>query len=85
MTDQERLADFLASEKKLSANCDIFASECVSTALRDDYVKIFAQSHVDQTGLFKLAQSKGWYQVEQAPENKVSQAYTKFLNQQPNG
>jgi hypothetical protein len=30
-----------------------------------------------------MAQSKGWYQVEQAPQNKVSQAYTKFSNQQP--
>ena len=36
-----------------------------------------------QTDLFKLAQAKGWYQVEQAPANKVSQAYTKFSNQQP--
>ena len=85
MTDQERLADFLSSEKKLAANCDIFASECVSTALRDDYVKIFTLSHADQTELFKLAQSRGWYQVEQAPENKVSQAYTQCANRQPKG
>ena len=83
MTDQERLTDFLSSEKKLTANCDIFASECVNTALRDDYLKIFSQSHTAQTELFKLAQSKGWYQVEQAPGDKVSQAYTKFSNQQP--
>ena len=85
MTDQERLTDFILSEKKLSANCDIFASECVSTALRDDYLKIFNGSHTAQTDLFKLAQSKGWYQVEQAPADKVSQAYTKFSNQQPQG
>ena len=83
MTDQERLTDFICSEKKMSANYDTFASECVNVALRDDFLKIFSQSHETQTDLFKLAQSKGWYQVEQAPENKVSQAYTKYSNQKP--
>ena len=83
MHDQERLTDFLCSEKKMSANYDAYAAECVSTNLRDDYLKIFNQGHMTQTDLFKLAQAKGWYQVEQAPANKVSQAYTKFSNQQP--
>ena len=83
MNDQERLTDFLCSEKKMSANYDAYAAECVSTNLRDDYLKIFNQGHMTQTDLFKLAQAKGWYQVKQAPANKVSQAYTKFSNQQP--
>ena len=83
MNDQERITDFLCSEKKMSANCDTFASECVNLSLRDDFLNIFNQSHQTQTDLFKLAQSKGWYQVEQAPQTKVSQAYTKFSNQQP--
>ena len=83
MNDQERLTDFICSEKKMSANYDTFASECVSLPLRDDFLKIFNQSHQIQTDLFKLAQSKGWYQVEQAPASKVSQAYTKFSNQKP--
>ena len=83
MNDQERLTDFLTSEKKLSANYDTYASECVNVGLRDDLLKLFNQTHMTQTDLFKLAQSKGWYQVEQAPESKVSQAYTKFSSQQP--
>ena len=83
MNDQERMTDFICSEKKMSANYDTFASECVSLPLRDDFLSILNQSHQIQTDLFKMAQSKGWYQVEQAPQNKVSQAYTKFSNQQP--
>ena len=83
MNDQERMTDFICSEKKMSANYDTFASECVSLPLRDDFLKILNQSHQIQTDLFKMAQSKGWYQVEQAPQNKVSQAYTRFSNQQP--
>ena len=83
MNDQERITDFLCSEKKMSANYDTFASECVNVALRDDFLNIFSRGHQTQTDLFKLAQSKGWYQVEQAPASKVSQAYTRFSNQQP--
>ncbi len=83
MNDQERITDFLCSEKKMSANYDTYASECVNLSLRDDFLNIFNQSHQTQTDLFRLAQSKGWYQVEPAPQNKVSQAYTKFSNQQP--
>ncbi|MCI9352941.1 MAG: spore coat protein [Lawsonibacter sp.] len=83
MNDQERMTDFICSEKKMSTNYDAFASECVSIPLRDDFLKILNQSHQIQTDLFKMAQTKGWYQVEQAPQSKVSQAYTKFTNQQP--
>ena len=83
MTDQERLTDFLSSEKKMSSNYDIFASECVNIPLRDQFLKLFNQSHHTQTELFQTAQSKGWYQMEQAPESKISQAYQKYTNQQP--
>ena len=83
MNDQERITDFLCSEKKMSANYDTFASECVNLSLRDDFLNIFNQSHQTQSDLFRMAQSKGWYQVEQAQASKVSQAYTKFSNQQP--
>ena len=83
MNDQERMTDFICSEKKMSANYDTYASECVCLPLRDDFLNILNQSHQIQTDLFKIAQSKGWYQVEQAPQNKVSQAYTRFSNQQP--
>ena len=85
MNDQERMTDFICSEKKMSANYDTFASECVNLALRDEFLRILNQSHQTQSDLFRIAQSKGWYQVEQAPASKVSQAYTKFSNQQPAG
>ncbi len=83
MTDQERMTDFICSEKKMTSNYDTYASECVNMALRDDFLNILTQSHRTQSDLFKMAQAKGWYQVEQAPQNKVSQAYTKFSNQKP--
>ena len=83
MNDQERITDFLLAEKKMSGNYDAYASECVNTRLRDEFLKILNQSHQTQSDLFRTAQSKGWYQVEQAPASKVDQAYQKFTNQAP--
>lgn len=83
MNDQERITDLILSEKKMSANYDTFASECVNIQLRDEFLKILNQGHQTQTDLFKTAQQKGWYQVEQAPESKIGTAYQKFSNQKP--
>lgn len=83
MNDHERITDFLSSEKKMSTNYDTYASECVNIPLRDEFLRMFNQSHQTQTQLFQIAQNKGWYQVEQAPANKISQVYTKFSNQRP--
>ena len=83
MNDQERMTDFICSEKKMSANYDTYASECVNLSLRDDFLNILNQCHQTQSDLFRTAPTKGSYQVEQAPASKVSQAYTKFSNQKP--
>lgn len=83
MNDQERMADMLTMEKKLSNNYDLFASECVNTALRNEFIKDFTQSHTTQTELFQAAKSRGWYQVEQAPAEKVNQAKTKYTASKP--
>jgi len=83
MKDQEMMTDLLLTEKKMSGNYNEYASECVNVQLRDAFVSILTESHKTQTDLFRTAQQKGWYQVEQAPEQKVSQAQQKFTNQIP--
>lgn len=83
MTEQDYLSDLLMGEKKLSANYDTYASECVNTQLRDQFLQILTQGHKTQTDLFQQAKSKGWYQVEQAPASKVDTAYQKFSNSMP--
>lgn len=83
MNDQERVTDMILTEKKMSNNYSTFASECVDDQLRDEYLKILNKSHMTQTALFKAAQSKGWYTVEQAPQSKISEAYNKFNSQKP--
>lgn len=85
MKDQELMTDLILSEKKMSSNYGIWASECTNTQLRDTFLQIMTQGHRTQTDLFTTAQQKGWYsQVEQAPSDKVSQAYQKFSSEAPN-
>lgn len=67
MNDQERMTDFLCSEKKMTSNYDTYASECVNIPLRDAFLGLFNQGHHTQTELFQLAQSKGWYQPRAGP------------------
>lgn len=83
MKDQEIITDLLLTEKKMSGNYNEYASECVNTQLRDTFVDMLTQGHKTQTDLFKAAQQKGWYQVEQAPAQKVEQAQQKYSNQTP--
>lgn len=78
MKDQEIVTDLLLTEKKLSGDCNTFASECVNDRLRDAYMNIITTGHKTQTDLFKAGQQKGWYQVEQAPAQKIDQAVQKF-------
>ena len=83
MTEQEWATDLLMGEKKMTANYDTYASECVNTQLRDQFLQLLNQSHKTQTELFNMAKEKGWYQVEQAPASKVNTAYQKFTNGMP--
>lgn len=83
MNDQERVTDMILSEKKMSTNYNTFASECVDDQLRNEYLNILNKSHQTQTALFKAAQSKGWYTVEQAPQSKITETYNKFNMQKP--
>lgn len=83
MNDQDRVSDLLAMEKKLGNNYDLFASECVNLALRNEFVKDLTQSHNVQTELFQAARSRGWYQSEPAPGDKVSQAKAKYSASMP--
>ena len=84
MTDQERITDLIFSEKKMSDNYSIWASECTNLKLRDTFLTLLNQSHKTQTELFTAAQQKGWYkQIPQAQADQVQQAYQQFSSQAP--
>ena len=83
MKDQEMLTDLLLTEKKMSGNYNTSASECVNMQLRDAFLQMLTAGHRTQSDLYTAASQRGWYQVEQAPQQKVQQAQQKFSAQMP--
>lgn len=83
MKESEIITDLLLTEKKMSTNYNLFASECTNVQLRDTFVNLLTQGHKTQTQLFEAGKQKGWYKVEQAQPQMVAQAEQKFSNQAP--
>ena len=82
MSDKEILQDGLISQKHITESYNIFAGECVNEQLRSTFLNILDDEHKIQADMFCGLQSNGWYQVENAPVQKVQQAKQKF-SQQP--
>ncbi len=82
MGDKEILQDGLISQKHITESYNIFAGECVNEQLRSTFLNILDDEHRIQADMFCSLQSNGWYQVENAPAQKVQQAKQKF-SQQP--
>ena len=83
MKESEIITDLLLTEKKMSTNYNLFASECTNVQLRDTFVSLLTQGHKTQTQLFETAKQKGWYKVEQVQPQQIAQAEQKFTNQVP--
>ena len=83
MKENEIITDLLLTEKKMSTNYNLFASECTNVQLRDAFVDMLTQGHQTQAQLFEAAKQKGWYKVEQAQPQMIAQAEQKFTNQAP--
>lgn len=80
MGDKERLSDSLASQKQITSSYNTFAGECVNPQLRNDFLCILKEEHDIQAEIFTQMQSRGWYQVEAADQNKVGQTRQKYSN-----
>ena len=83
MTDQKYIAEFMQREREMSAHYDALASECVNIPLRDEFLRLFQQSHHSQTELFQAGQERGLYHPEQASASQIQQVYAKYSNRQP--
>ena len=83
MKDQDLLTDLLLTEKKMSGNYTTFASECVNMQLKDAFLQLLTTSHRSQSELYNVASQRGWYQTEQAQQQKIMQAQQKFSAQMP--
>lgn len=78
MNDRQRLYDSIASQKFITSNYNTFASECVNSNLREDFLNILGEEHRIQADLFSEAQTRGWYQVSASQPQQITQARQKI-------
>lgn len=77
-TEQQILQDSLMSQKHLAESYNMYAGECVNEQLRSTMLTILNDEHKIQSDIFNNMQSHGWYQVEQAEQQKIQKARQKF-------
>lgn len=80
--EKEILTDCLMNQKHLTDSYNLYAGECVNEQLRTAMLNILDEEHKIQADIFVDLQSNGWYQVEQAEQQKIQQAKQKFQQQQ---
>lgn len=79
MGDKEIINDSIGSQKLIGSSYNTFANECSNTDLRNDFLNILREEHDIQTDLFREMQRRGWYNVQQAPQNQIQQTRQKYM------
>lgn len=80
ITDKEIMEDILSSQKLVTSTYNTYLNECVNQQLRTDFLNILREEHNIQQSVYDQMKMRGWYNPEQAEQQKVSAAYTKFSN-----
>ena len=78
--EKEMLSDALSSQKLATENYNTFANECSNPAVKSEFMNILNEEHQIQFEVFSELQKRGWYPVQQAEQQKVSQAKQKYQN-----
>ncbi|SFI87537.1 spore coat protein [Thermoflavimicrobium dichotomicum] len=80
MNDRDRINDLLAFEKYLASGYNTAANEASNEQLFQVQMNLLNDIHRAQHDLFNLMQQKGWYKVEAAQMNQISQKAQQFAN-----
>ena len=79
--DREIMNDALISQKFLTDDYNIFAGECSTPAVYNDFMTILAEEHQIQNEVFQEMSKRGWYQTQPAEQQKINETRTKFAVQ----
>jgi spore coat protein CotF len=80
MGDMDIVNDSIASQKLISDTYNTYANECATPNLRNEFLNILQDEHQIQADLFDEMQKRGWYQVQPAEQQKITQAKQKYQN-----
>ena len=78
MGEKELAQDLLSYEKFLCGNYCAFLSEAATPEVLHCLQEILSETHRMQQQLFQEMNSRGWYPVAKAEDQKVTEAKQKF-------
>lgn len=84
LNDKDYLNSCLSLLKEMEKNYTVVLTEASNENLFGKYDEIFNEIKSLQREVFELAFRKGWYTLEKAPTNKVSEKY-EMLNKEFEG
>lgn len=76
--EKEMLTDALASQKYVTENYNTFANECSNPAVKNEFMSILNEEHQIQFEVFSEMHKRGWYPLQQADQQKISQTKQKY-------
>lgn len=82
--EQDNIMILLELEKNIVKNYSTAITEASNDNLTSEITKLFSDSKQAQRELFNYSLSKGWYQLEQAPQDKISQEQQKLASKLSN-
>ena len=76
--DKDCALTLLSGEKLLASTYNTALLECATPEMRRTVSELLADTHNAQQQLFEEMNSRGWYPVTKAEEQKITQARQKF-------
>ena len=78
LSDKEYMADLLLTEKHLASEYSTFLSEAATPEVVQTLSSLLSDTHTAAHALFEQMNTRGWYPVTKAEEQKISETKQKF-------
>ena len=76
--DREIMNDAMVSQKFLTESYNIFAGECSTPFIYNDFMNILAEEHQILNEIYQEMSKRGWCQTEVAEQQKINRVKSKF-------
>lgn len=80
MNDKERMEDTLSDHKFITAEYNTYTSEAATPGVWNTMMNILNEEHHIQQDIWKEMNSRGWYPVTTAEDQKINTTKQKFAS-----
>ena len=82
--EQDNIMILLELEKNMVKNYSVAITEASNDDLTNEFTKLFNDAKQAQRDLYNYAKAQGWYQIEAAEQNKITEEQQKLSQKMSN-